>query len=400
MAGKSFSPQPSDTGAAIPNGMSSPQDETITVTQGGETETVTIGGVGQVGQTVIVTVGGVMQTITVGPGLTSKYSHCYSCLRKELTSELGPGSIPPVPMDTGAAIPGLPGQPRSETITVTREGGVSTVTVHPSKGAQPGETMVVTVGGQKETVTIGAGTPQVTGQPPSGQAPGGDLQPPSGQPPTGAGGDLPTAPIPKLCIIVGQPGADGGPCKPVATMMFAGSEGRPLSGIFIPVDEINNALDRQPNLLLKREAQILQFVGGQPAEASNDPRIATIGGSFRDTLSAPSQQGYGTEPSYGSLYNKADSSHISDTISTESTDQLNTEVESIENASSTTSISPSTDTEYAQIDATKQVSGGPFDSHLKSSVVETVRAKSHGTKQSSSMNILSLVILAIAAVML
>lgn len=325
-------------------------------------------------------------------------------LSQVLTIELGPESTPPTPMDTGAAMPGLPGQPRPETITVTRGGQISTVTLYPSAGAQPGETMVVTVGGQKETVTVGDSTPQVTGQPPSGQAPGGDI-PPIGQPPTGASGDLPTAPIPKLCIIVGQPGDDGGPCKPVATMMFAGSQGRPLAGIFIPSDEINSALDRRPGLLGKRDAQILQVSGGHPAVADNDPRIVTIGGAFHDALLGPSQQAYGTKPSYGSFYSKADSNPNNDTLSTDNADELMTEsgpvaTQTENDSGSTTSISPSTDTEYAQIDATKQVSGGPFDSQVKSSIVETVRAKSHGVKQSSSMKLLSLVVLAIAAVML
>lgn len=41
-----------------------PQDETITITQGGVTETVTIGGA-QPGQTVVVTVGGEAKTVTI-----------------------------------------------------------------------------------------------------------------------------------------------------------------------------------------------------------------------------------------------------------------------------------------------------------------------------------------------
>lgn len=74
MPGQSVLPPPSDTGAAMPSGVGSPQDKTITVTQGDVIETVTIGGA-QPGQTVIVTVGGEMQTVTVEPGMTSKYPY-------------------------------------------------------------------------------------------------------------------------------------------------------------------------------------------------------------------------------------------------------------------------------------------------------------------------------------
>lgn len=66
ITGQSLMPQPYDTGA-MSNGLDSPHDETITVTQGGETETVTIGG-DQPGETAVITVGGSMQTLTVGSG--------------------------------------------------------------------------------------------------------------------------------------------------------------------------------------------------------------------------------------------------------------------------------------------------------------------------------------------
>lgn len=317
-------------------------------------------------------------------------------------------------VDTGAAIPGSPGQPGPEIITVTREGKVNTVTAHPIKGAQPGDTMVVTVEGQKETITIGAGTPQITGHSADGNPSSGLPEPPNGQspgaveqPPTGSGSDLPTAPIPKLCIIVGQPGTDGGPCKPMATMMFAGSQGKPLAGIFIPSDDINNALNREPKLLEKRESQVLQVDGGHPA-ASNDPSIVTIGGEYRDVPPAPSRLGYG-KYSDGSGYSMAGLNRDRESISKDSTEPLMGSIQSgsssiassnEEESNSASSISSSTYSEYAHIDATKQVTGGPFDSQIKSSVVETASAKNHGTKPSSSMKLLSLVILTVAAVML
>lgn len=66
---------------------SPPGQQTITVTEDGDVETITIGG-GQPGQTIVVTVGGEMQTITLGSGypqMTSEYIVCYERRNKVLT---------------------------------------------------------------------------------------------------------------------------------------------------------------------------------------------------------------------------------------------------------------------------------------------------------------------------
>ncbi|KAA8914702.1 hypothetical protein TRICI_002853 [Trichomonascus ciferrii] len=72
--GGSMSMPLTDTGVAMTTTTpsSSPQQETLTLTQGGEVETVTIHG-GQPGQTVVVTVGGEKQTVTIPPQLTGKH---------------------------------------------------------------------------------------------------------------------------------------------------------------------------------------------------------------------------------------------------------------------------------------------------------------------------------------
>lgn len=79
MLSQSDKPLPTDTGAAITGGIQpseTHEQETITVTEGGDVETITING-SRPGQTIVVTVGGEIQTTTLGsgyPALTGKYS--------------------------------------------------------------------------------------------------------------------------------------------------------------------------------------------------------------------------------------------------------------------------------------------------------------------------------------
>lgn len=74
----------------------------------------------------------------------------------------GESGVPPLPpSDTGAAVPSdmkPPGYPQ-ETITVTQGSLRETMTIG---GSQPGETVVVTVGGDIQTVTVGPDYPQMT----------------------------------------------------------------------------------------------------------------------------------------------------------------------------------------------------------------------------------------------
>lgn len=137
-------PLPSDTGAAMqPSGL--PQQETVTVTEGGDVETVTIGGV-QPGKTgVIITVGGELQTITVGQTLAPGFP--------SMPHESGI----PMPTDTGAGMQ----PPLQETVTISQGSVIETVTIG---GAQTGQTVVVTMGGVPQTITVGSGYPPMTGK--------------------------------------------------------------------------------------------------------------------------------------------------------------------------------------------------------------------------------------------
>jgi hypothetical protein len=136
-------PQASDSGA----GMQSPLPETITVTESGQVETVTVyPSMGaQPGETMVVTVGGQTETITLGGSAP------------QMTGQMPSGSLQPPGSLPQASGSGAEMQsPLPETITVTESGQIETVTVYPSTGAQPGETMVVTVGGETRTITIGS----------------------------------------------------------------------------------------------------------------------------------------------------------------------------------------------------------------------------------------------------
>jgi hypothetical protein len=118
-----------DTGAPMTSIVqpTAPTQDTMTVTQGGVT--MTDGGA-QPGETVVITSGGQVQTVIMGSG----------------------GAM----TDTGVAMTSVvqPTAPTQDTMTVIQSGGgIDTMTVGES---QPGETVVITSGGQVQTIIMGS----------------------------------------------------------------------------------------------------------------------------------------------------------------------------------------------------------------------------------------------------